>query len=114
MKYSIENKGTGIVMIRVFVPERLAASFLAFIDQKSRENLPVVRSVSSQKNENYFIELNARAGAFFDSAIAAGIPIKSALSETNYKLKSVGYANVSYDITKQILQKQGKLKRKIQ
>ena len=38
MKYSIENNGSGVCMIRVFVPEALAAAFLAFIDQKSREN----------------------------------------------------------------------------
>jgi len=112
MKYSIENNGSGVCLIRVSVPSSLAASFLAFIEQKSRENHRNIIKSPSSLNEQYFIDLNKSAVAFFDAALSTGSAVKAALSETNYKLKAAGFANVSYEITKQILQKLGKLKRK--
>lgn len=112
MRYSVQNNGAGTVLIRVYAPESFAASFLSFIHQKSRENVPKIISASYEKNENYLIGLTARAVALFDGFVSAGSSIKSAVSETNYTLKTSGYANVSYDMVKQILQKSGKLKRK--
>lgn len=112
MQYTIQNNGKDHVMIRVLAPSHLASSFLAFIEQKSRENVPIVKPPSHVRNENYLTELTAFACNIYDASVFAGSSSKSAISETNYKLKAHGYANTSYDITKQILQKAGKLKRK--
>lgn len=116
MKYSIQNDGKGTVMIRVFVPESLAASFLDFINQKSKQKTKTVEEIresSRVKNENYFMQLNERASALFDAAVKEGSSLKSALSETNYNLKASGFANVSYEITKKILRDLGKFKQKV-
>ena len=107
MKYSIENNGSGVCMIRVFVPETLAAAFLAFIDQKSRENHAVVEKFSSAKNEKYFIDLNANALACFNQCSVAGMSPSTSISEVNKKLKVLGFYNISYDIVKSVLTRQG-------
>lgn len=112
MKYSIENNGQGLVMIRVYVPESLAASFLAFIDQKSRENHYLIKSPSPVRNENYFKELNDNAAALFSKCSTAGMSNNSSISEINKKLKGLGFRNISYDIVKSILTKQGCFKMK--
>lgn len=112
MRYSIQNDGSGTVLIRVYAPEPLAASFLAFIHQKSRENVPKIITASHKKNEDYLIDLTALAVSIFDDLVSTGSSIKSAISGTNHCLKTTNYPNVSYDIVRQILQKSGKLKRK--
>lgn len=112
MKYCIENSGQGLVMIRVYVPESLAASFLAFIDQKSRENPPVIKKSSSLQNENYFIQLNEKCAALFMQNVDSGLPMNSAVSETLKKIKALGFHNISYDGLKSILTKQGCFKTK--
>lgn len=115
MKYSIQNDGQGTVMIRVFVPESMASSFLEFINQKSKQKTKTpeeIKESSRLKNENYFIQLNERASVLFDESIKEGSSTKTALSATNYKLKAAGFANVSYEITKQILRNLGKFKQK--
>lgn len=117
MKYSIQNDGKGTVMIRVFVPDSLASVFLEFIERHSRQqdkNSFEVKEVSRLKNENYLIKLNNLASSLYDESIKAGSAVKSAVSETNYKLKAAGFANVSYEITKQILRNLGKFKQKTQ
>lgn len=112
MKYSIQYNDKDIVLIRVFAPVAFASAFLAFIEQKSRENVPVVKSASSSIDEGYLMKLKATAFELFDGFVEEGFSIKEATSKTNYALKSIGYANVSYDITKQILSKSGRLSRK--
>lgn len=111
LKYSIENHGSGVVMFRVFLPENLAIPFLTFIEQKSKESL-FVKSPPSLKNENYLNDRDRLACSLFDDAVKAGKARAAAISEVNYKLKASGFANSSYDMTKQILQKKGKLKQK--
>ncbi len=100
-------------MIRVFVPENLAMSFLTFINQNAQKK-PEIKTDSRIQNEKYFTELNTLACSFFDDAVKSGFAISTAVSETNYSLKSAGFANVSYNITRSILQKNGRLKQKIQ
>ncbi|MDD2540072.1 MAG: hypothetical protein PHH28_03390 [Desulfuromonadaceae bacterium] len=107
MKYTIENKGTGVVLIRAFVPEHLAASFLAFIEAKSRENPPIVRKSSHEKNEEYFKELKAAALAAFNACQAAGLAANTSISEVNKKLKVLGFFNTSYDSVRSLLTQQG-------
>jgi hypothetical protein len=110
MNFSIQNKGQGVVCIRVLAPEHLAASFLAFIELKSRENSPKIKEVLHNHHDDYFIKLQQKAFTLFDKYKHEGMDVKSALSATNYALKSAGYANVSYDTTKQILSKSGRLR----
>jgi hypothetical protein len=112
MKYSIENNGQELVKITVYAPKHLALPFLSFIEQKSRENVPIIKTSLPSRDEEYFKDLNALACSLFDAAVNAGSSLKSALSQTNYKLKAHGYANTSYEITKQILQRNGKFKQK--
>ncbi len=107
MKYTIENKGTGVVLIRAFVPEHMAASFLAFIESKSRENPPIVRKSSHEKNEEYFKELKAAALASFNACQAAGLAANASISEVNKKLKVLGFFNTSYDSVRSLLTQQG-------
>lgn len=112
MRYSIQNHGQGVVCVRVLAPEHLAASFLAFIEQKSRENVPKIKMISSISNDDFLIKIKEKTFSLFDAFINDGLTIKSALSATNYALKTVGFANVSYDNTKKILSKSGRLKLK--
>jgi hypothetical protein len=107
VKYTIENKDTGIVMIRLFIPEYQVPSFLAFIDQKSIEKPPVIRSVSRPLSENYLIELASYCATSYNSFVLAGLPKNSAISETLKKIKIGQYHNVSYDQLKAILTKKG-------
>lgn len=107
MKYTIENNGSGFCSIRVLCPESLAASFLAFIEQKSRENVRVIKSASPAKNETYFIELSSKTLLAFEQCLASGSSPKAAISAVNKKLKGLGFANTSYDIVKSILTRQG-------
>lgn len=99
-------------MIRVLVPEAQAQAFLAFIEQKSRENVPFVRQHSSSNNENFIMQVKQKAYTLFDDLIVSGIDAKTAISKTNYALKALGFNNVSYDITKQLLSTSGRLKLK--
>jgi hypothetical protein len=110
MQYSIQNQGQGIVCVRVLAPEHLAASFLAFIEQKSRENVPRIKTVSSSKGDDVLIRIKEKTFSLFDGFIKDGSTVKTAISATNYALKTVGFANVSYDIVKQILSKSGRLR----
>lgn len=107
MKYTIDNRGTGVVMIRVFIPETQVSSFLAFIDSKSRENVPQIRKPSPLHDENYFIKLGKSALITYESFISDGLPSTVAISETLKRLKSGKYFNISYDQLKQILSKNG-------
>lgn len=107
MKYSIENKGTGIVMIRVFVPESMAASFLEFINRKDSEFVKsdprLIRSVSRNNNENYYMEKTAAVLRAFDSLQHAEMSRPSVISEVLKKIKVLGFANVSYEQIRIIL-----------
>lgn len=111
MKYTIENNGSGFLSFRVLVPERQAAAFFAFIEQKSKENPPVVKSVSSGKNEAYFTELSLKCLTLFDTFVSDGMTAKAAISAVNQNIKVLGFANTSYDIVKSLLTKQGCFKR---
>lgn len=112
MKYSIENNGQGVVLIRVYAPSGLAPAFLAFIEQKSRENVPILKTSSPTKNESALIEFKSQAFNLFDAFLKEGLPINSALSKTNFTLKTLGYCNSSYDSVKNILSVSGRLRRK--
>lgn len=94
-------------MIRVFVPEGLAIAFLAFIDQKSRENRSIIEKFSPARNEQYLIELNSKALVLFDQCKAAGKSATSSISEVNKQLKVLGFHNVSYDNVKTLLRRLG-------
>lgn len=112
MRYSIQNNGQDTVLIRVYAPSGLAGAFLAFIEQKSRENVPKIKTVSPSKDDDYFIKLKRHTFILFDSFINEGLPVKTALSKTNYALKALGFANTSYDNIKQLLSKSGRLRQK--
>ena len=107
MTYTLQNNGSGSVCIRAVVPASLASAFLAFFDQKSRENHPVIKSSSHEKNEAYFIELNAKTLLLFEQCINAGMSRQASVSEVNKKLKVLGFHNTSYDIVKTLLTRQG-------
>ena len=112
MRYTIQNNGSDTVLIRVYAPALQVASFLAFIDQKSREHVPKIKTASSSIDDSYLINLTASALSYFDSFLLSGSSIPLAISATNNSLKASGYANMSYDMTKQLLQKNGKLRQK--
>lgn len=112
MKYTIQYNDTGVCLFRVHVPAAFASSFLAFIEQKSRENVPVVKKVSSVVDENYFSKLQVSIFETYDSFVAAGLPLNLAVSKTNYALKALGYANISYEIVRGILSKSGRFRLK--
>jgi hypothetical protein len=109
MEYSLQNNNKGTVLIRVLAPEHLAASFLAFIEQKSRENVPKIKLPSSNHGDDFLIKFKQKTFNLFDQYIKEGYTTKSALSATNYALKTAGFANSSYDIVKQVLSKSGRL-----
>jgi hypothetical protein len=112
LKYTIENNGAGLCMIRVFVPETLAAAFLDFINQKSRENHPSTRKSSSLLDDDYFIKLNAKAVSIFEECRTAKMTPNASISEVNKKLKVFGFYNTSYDNVKSLLTRQGCFKAK--
>jgi len=107
MKYSIVNQGTGVVMIRLFVPDFQVSSFLSFMEQKKRENPPVIRKSPLLHDENYFINLRLTAVNLFTSFVVAGLPQNAAISDTLKQLKTGDFHNISYDRLRQILTKNG-------
>ena len=107
MKYSIENKGTGVVMIRVFIPENQASSFIEFFNQKNREPAPIIRKSSPLRDEAYLIKRNQAALLVYESCLSEGLPVKTSISETLKRLKLGEYFTISYDQLKQILSKNG-------
>lgn len=112
MKYSVQYNDSGICLFRVHVPAAFASSFLAFIEQKNRENIPSVKKASSGIDENYFIKLQSLVFDTFDSFVAAGLPLNLAVSKTNYAVKALGYANISYESVRGILSKSGRFRSK--
>jgi len=107
MKYSIENKGTGVVMIRVFIPENQASSFIEFFNQKNRQSTPSIRKPSPLRSEDYLIKLNETSVRVYESHISDGLPKNSAISETLKRLHISEFYNITYDQLKQILTKNG-------
>lgn len=107
MKYTIENKGTGVVMFRVFVPENMALSFLEIITRKQHEILKhdpfIINQLSSLKNENYSIRKTQAVKDAFRELQPLGLPRNSIISEINKKLKVLGFANTSFDQVSMIL-----------
>lgn len=112
MKYSIENNGSDTVLIRIYAPVSQASAFLSFIEQKTRESIPRIRSVSPADREDYLTKLKVAVSSTFDEFVAKGIDVKTAVSKTNTALKGSSFANITYDRTKNILSSMGRLKRK--
>lgn len=110
MKYTIQYNDSGICLFRVYVPAAFAGSFLAFIEQKSRENAPSVKKASSGVDEDYLVKIRSLVFETFDSFVSAGLPLNLAVSKTNYAVKALGYANVSYESVRGILSKSGRLR----
>lgn len=110
MKYTIQHNGSDTVLIRIYAPVHQAASFLAFIDQKSRESTPVIKKPQLLINQEYFKDLQCKAFEFFDGFVSEGIPVNVAVSKTNYALKSIGFVNISYESCKALLRKSGRLR----
>lgn len=98
-------------MIRVFVPEQMAPSFLEFINKKEHEvinnDAAIMKQLSYLKNENYFIRKNQAALDAFRELQPLGLPKNSIISEVNKKLKVLGFANVTFDQISMILTKNG-------
>ena len=109
MKYSIENKGTGVVMFRVFVPEGMAGSFLEFINRKQHEiinnDATLIKQLSQLKGENYFIKKQQAILDSFRELQPLDLPKNSIISEVNKKLKVLGFADTSFDQVSMILTK---------
>lgn len=113
MTYTIENKGTGIVMFRIFVPESLVLPFLSFIEQKSKENHAILKKSSSLPDDNYFINLSGLCSTHFESYISEGMNKSLAVSATLKKIKVLGFSNISYDNLTSILTKSGSFRPKL-
>ncbi|MHB8121346.1 MAG: hypothetical protein ACYDG4_04250 [Desulfuromonadaceae bacterium] len=94
-------------MIRVFIPENQASSFIEFFNQKNREPSPIIRKASPLRDEAYFIKRDKSAVKLYESFLSKGLPAKTSISETLKLLKSGEYFNISYDSLKQILTKNG-------
>lgn len=109
MKFTVENKGTGVVMLRVFIPEEQTTAFIDFIHQQEKKQNQTlsVRQASRSHDENYFIELAETAVAFFGHCIKQEMTNKEAISETLKLLKGTNFYNISYDSLKSILTKAG-------
>ncbi len=112
MKYTIRYDDSDICLFRIYVPAAFASSFLAFIEQKNRENVPSVKKSPSCIDENYFIKLQSLVFETFDSFISSGLPLNLAVSKTNYAVKALGYANISYESVRGILSKSGRFRSK--
>lgn len=111
MKYSIENKGTGVVMIRVFVPEQMASVFLDFINQKDKEltrkDPALLKQLSHLNDENYFMQKTQAALTAFQDCQTAGIDNKTSIAEVTKKMKVLGFGNISYEQVRLILTQNG-------
>lgn len=112
MKYFIQNNGEGLVMIKVIVPETLALPFLAFFDQKNRQNVPIIKSVQCSDGEKLQMEIHQKIYDFFDTSLSSGMSTNEALSDSLKRLKATGYVNLTYDLVKSILSKSGRLRTK--
>lgn len=107
MKYTIENKGTGVVMIRLFIPDVQVSSFLAFIDQKSRENVSTNRKSSPLHDEDFLKNRVAFCVSTYRSFFNSGMTKSEATSATLQKLKTGNYHTIGYDSLKAILSHAG-------
>jgi hypothetical protein len=111
VKYTIENKGTGVVMFRVFVPESMARSFLDFItssqNKLTNDEPALIRQLSHYKNENYFIKKTQAALEAFRTLQAPDMSKTSVISEVTKKLKVLGFADISFDQISTILTQNG-------
>jgi hypothetical protein len=109
VKYSIVNKGTGVVMLRIFIPESQTTDFLEFIhQQEKKENQTLsVKKFSHTYDENYFIELSQTAVALYGHCIKQEMSKTEAISETLKLLKGTNFYNISYDNLKITLSKAG-------
>ena len=107
MEYSIINKGTGVVMIRLFIPEFQLGSFLSFIGQKSRESAPNTRKPSPLHDEDYLIKRDLMCATTYRAYFNSGKTKSQATSATLQTLKNGNYHTISYDSLKAILTRSG-------
>lgn len=109
MKFTVENKGTGVVMLRVFIPEDQTTAFIDFIHQqeKKQNQTPSVKKYSPLLSENYLTELSNASVSFYGQCIKQEMSKKQAISETLKLLKGTNFFNISYDSLKSILTKAG-------
>jgi hypothetical protein len=114
MKYTIQNNGHGLVMIKVFVAESMVESFLHWIDQRTRQNplnkTRVIRPPSPPPDEEKLKQgrlMYAKAESFYYASISDGLPKNQAISTTLQKMKGAGYYDIRYQALKTILARCG-------
>lgn len=115
MIFSVSHKGDGFAEMRVRFPDYMLTTFMQFIESQKyieKNRTPSIKINKSVINEKYFNELNDRIRSYYLDAISSGSTRNAAVSETLLKMKGACFHNVSYDIVKSILSKQGLLRPK--
>lgn len=105
MKYSVKNNGFGFVEIRLEIPESFLTDAMRFIEGINKTLS--IRQLSSSLNEEYFIKLNKSASNFYRASLASGLSVNASISATLSLMKGAAFYNISYDMLKSILSKQG-------